>query len=226
MLIKIGLENGFEGRSIAWVLDYPGCLAYGKEGSEAILKVPQALVAYQDWVGEHTSDSWLADLGNFDVRLAEVLEFEAANKPKINWFQDDARPLGQNEVNHGQQVLSWLRADLLDHAGTLKAKELDQTFEGERWSIRGILEHVASAEFWYLERLDLAGLTKCSLAEDTFELLAQVRERMNAALPELAGSEEIRDVDGELWSGRKLLRRAAWHEKDHIQHILRLMTLL
>lgn len=224
MLIKIGLQNGFEGKSIAWVLDYPGCQAYGKDGSEAILKVPQALVAYQSWVGEHTSNSWMTDLGDFDVRLAEVLEEDKAVSPAINWFAHDALPLTQIEVERGLQVLTWLRADLLDWVKPLSDSALDQPFEGERWSIRGILAHVAGAEFWYLDRFGLAGMRKEDLAKDVFERLTQVRARMDAVLPELVGNAEIREVDGELWSGRKILRRAAWHEKDHIQHILRLMT--
>lgn len=224
MLIKIGLQNGFEGKSIAWVLDYPGCLAYGKDASEAIFKVPHALVAYQSWVGEHTSDSWLAGLGDFDVRLAEVLDEDKAVSPAINWFEHDALPLTQNEVERGLQVLTWLRADLLDWVKPLSDRQLDQPFEGERWSIRGILSHVAGAEFWYLDRFGVAGLQEKDLAKDVFERLAQVRERVNTALPELAGNAEVREVDGELWSGRKILRRLAWHEKDHIQHILKLLT--
>lgn len=41
MQIRVGLENGIEGRSLAWVFDNPGCFAYGKNGTEAILRVPQ-----------------------------------------------------------------------------------------------------------------------------------------------------------------------------------------
>jgi hypothetical protein len=226
MLIKIGLENGFEGKSIAWILDYPGCFATGAEGSEAILKVPQALVAYQDWIADHTPDSWLADLGNFDVRLAEVLGVEHDDTRWLNWFQDDARPLSEAEVEHGLLVLEWMRSDLLFHTASLKTHELDQPFEGEQWSIRGILDHLSNAEYWYLGRLGLAGLEKSALSADVFERLAQVRARLNEVLPQLAGSTEVRTVDGVCWSARKVLRRAVWHEKDHIQHILRLMTLL
>ena len=73
MLVKIGSENGFVEQSIAWVFDHPGCFAYGKDDKEAILRVPQALVAYQEWLGKHTEASWLSDLGDFDVRLVETL---------------------------------------------------------------------------------------------------------------------------------------------------------
>ncbi|MDW8214000.1 MAG: hypothetical protein RMJ55_10615 [Roseiflexaceae bacterium] len=29
---------------------------------------------------------------------------------------------------------------------------------------------------------------------------------------------------GEVWSARKVVRRALWHERDHTQHIARLLT--
>ena len=74
MQIRVGLENEFEGRSLAWVLDHPGCFAYGKDGTEAILRVPQALITYREWIGEKTSPSWLTNQEDFDIALAEVFQ--------------------------------------------------------------------------------------------------------------------------------------------------------
>jgi uncharacterized damage-inducible protein DinB len=235
MLIKVGLENNYEGKSIAWVLDHPGCFAYGKDASEAIIKVPQVLIAYKKWIENHTDQSWLADLGDFDVRLVDVFEWYAVNPefdpdPKgvsVNaWFKHDWKSLTTEQVERGVQMLAWARADLLDLITTLTPKQLDQTFEGERWSIRGILRHISNAEFWYLDRLGLAGGVRADLPEDVFDRMAQTRQRTIEVLPTFAGSTTVLGVEGEFWSPRKILRRAAWHEKDHIQHILRLMTLL
>lgn len=226
MLINVDLENGFEGRSIAWVTDHPGCFAYGGNGSEAILRVPQTLVSYQQWLEKHSTESWLADLVDFDVRLVEALEWEGSGQSGPNWFQSDATPLSEMDIDRGLKLLTWSRADLLKLVSELTPSELDQTFEGERWPIRGILGHVAHAEFWYLDRMGLSGLTGRELARDAFERLSQVREKMELALPGMVGNEEVREVDGEKWSARKILRRAMWHEMDHIQHAVRLMTLL
>ncbi len=226
MLLKIGLQNNFENKCLAWVLDYPGCVASGKEASEAIVNVPQTLVSYQSWIGDHTSESWLADLGNFDVKLAEVIDANEKESTKSNWFQHDALPLTSVEVEQGLKILSWLRIDLLDWVSTLNSRHLDQTFTGEKWSIRGVLRHIADAEFWYLGRLGMAGISSMKLPEDVFDRLRVIRELLVKNLPERVGREEICEMEDELWSARKVLRRAAWHEKDHIQHLLRLMTLL
>jgi hypothetical protein len=42
-------------------------------------------------------------------------------------------------------------------------------------------------------------------------------------LPGLSGSKQVMGIDGEFWSPRKLLRRAVWHEYDHIAHIRKLL---
>ena len=103
------MENNIEGRSLAWVLDHPGCFAYGKDGTEAILRVPQALITYREWIGEKTNASWLSTLEDFDIALAEVFEcyndLLGEREIEINaFFQDDARPLSATEIEQGALV--------------------------------------------------------------------------------------------------------------------------
>jgi len=40
-LIKVGVENNYEGRSLAWALDYPGCFDYGSNETEALIRIPK-----------------------------------------------------------------------------------------------------------------------------------------------------------------------------------------
>jgi hypothetical protein len=119
-------------------------------------------------------------------------------------------------------ILEWSRADLLDLTRGLSAGLLERTCPGERWSIAGILKHIGGAEWWYLDRLGLA-FPRADVPADPFERLEKVRAWLNHALPSLAGSAQVLGLDGELWSPRKLLRRAAWHELDHIAHIRKLL---
>jgi uncharacterized damage-inducible protein DinB len=231
MRIRVGLDNKFESkRSIAWALDFPGAFAYGNEGSEALMNLPQALINFTAWANQHAGSEWIS-LGDFDVRLEEA--WESYNAPRgwnaakgeveINaWFRDDWRPLDRAEAMRGVEMLSWSRADLLRIVSDLEAAKLDEQREGERWSIRGILAHVATAEWWYLDRFGLIR-PRNELSKDPYERLAAVRQRLEQALPEMAGVEKVLGVDGEFWSPRKLLRRALWHELDHIGHIAHLL---
>lgn len=238
MHISIGLENGNDDRSIAWALDYPGCFAYGKDAAEAIVSMAPAMVKYQDWVARHTDQSWLAGLGDFDVRLTEVFEDYRIDK-NYNlagpgpgtygveaWFRHDWKPLTAEEVERDRLLLQWSREELLTAVSDLSAAELDAAFPGERWSIRGILSHVASAERWYLECLNLTDLVWAELPTDAFQRLELVREEFNKKMPGLTGHEQVTGKNGELWSPRKLIRRALWHELDHIGHIYQLVIAL
>jgi len=135
MHIRVGLENEFEGRSLAWALDYPGCFAYGPDASTALVRVVPALIAYQDWVGRHTTSSWLTNLGDFDVRLSEVWQVYRLNEDyetipqggyEVNaWFQSDWLPLTRTEVRRAAQLLEWTRADLLSVTADLTDAQLD-----------------------------------------------------------------------------------------------------
>jgi len=233
MLIRIGLENGTEGRSMAWMLDFPGCFAYGKDGPEAILNVPRAVLAYREWLARHTDQSWLADLGDFDVRLVETFDCYDINDTfervpsgtgnEVNaFFLHDWKPLSEEEVRRGLLMLEWSRADLLAAFAGLTTEQLNQERPGERWPINGILNHVGGAEWWYMDNLDLAGVERAQLSKVPTERLSSVRARLRQVLPGLVGSNLVLGKEGEIWSPRKLLRRALWHELDHVEHIHKL----
>jgi len=231
MQIRIGLENEIEGRSLAWVLDHPGCFAYGKDGTEAILRTPQALLTYREWVGEHTDISWLQDLEDFDIALTEIFEcynVKSGDKDiEINaWFNDDTRPLSSMEIERGGALLEWSRTDLEDLISPLTREQLEKKFPGERWNIEGVARHVANANWWYMDRLGLATLELAKTSNNSLERINQVQQLMLQVLPSLTNQSMTVVIDGETWSPRKALRRSIWHMRDHYFHIERLLSLL
>lgn len=232
-LIKVGIENDYENRSIAWVLDYPGCFAYGSSETEALVRVPQALIAFKSWLEGFTRDSWLQNLGDFDIRLVEAVHHHFLNEqyePSLSgtsigaWFHHDWLPLDESEIQRGLSILSWAHQDLYELAASLSEEALDREYVGERWSIRGILRHVADSEWGYLDHLSLIGRTPEQMPEDIWKRLAFTLAQYQALVPSLAGKEEVHGHAGELWSPRKVIRRACWHALDHCQHIHRLIT--
>ena len=230
MLIRTGVENNMEGRSIAWALEHPGCFAYGVDGEAALEALPAAWHSYTAWVAAHAAQSWLPD-EPAEVHLEETWDgytideqFEHAGQGyEVNaWFLHDWKPLTQVEIERGLQVLSWSRADLLATVAGLGEHKLNQSYPGERWSIAGILKHIAGAEWWYLDRLGLA-FPRSEVPERPYERLEKVRGHFTQLLPALADASQVVGVSGEFWSPRKVLRRAAWHELDHIDHIRKLL---
>jgi hypothetical protein len=238
-MFYVGLENGAEGRSQAWVLGHPGCFAYGTDGSEALAAVSQAIRDYRKWITAHTSTSWLTGTDieqserseQSDYRLEETWECYSINSDyelvqdgyEVNaWFRHDWIPLSMEDIQRGLLLLSWGREDLLKLVSSLPVEILARTYPKERWSIAGILKHIGGAEWWYLDRLGLA-FPREDVPEEHFERLKVVREKLVEILPGLAASRQVVGVSGEFWSPRKLLRRAVWHEYDHIAHIRKLL---
>lgn len=230
MQFNIGLENNFEGRSMAWVLGHPGCFAYGKDGVEALTAVPEAIQAYTSWIGSHTQHNWLP-VEEPSVHVAETFECYTIGEDfelniegyEVNaWFRDDWKPLTAEDVARGLLILAWSRVELLETVKDLSEEVLERRYPNERWNIAGILKHTGGAEWWYMDRLGLA-FPRQEVPSDPFERLEKVRAHMIQTLPGLVGSRQVVGIDGEFWSPRKLLRRAAYHERDHIEHLRKLL---
>ncbi|MBE0411215.1 MAG: DinB family protein [Anaerolineales bacterium] len=231
MVYKIGLENGDENRSIAWVLGHPGCFAYGPNGDSALKNTSAAIHDYITWIKDHNQgECWIPE-NEIQISVDDVWEVYAIDENydrvekgySVNaWFHHDWKALTSEDLDQGFKLLSWSRADLLEIIQDLDQNTLDKTFPDERWSIAGIINHIGGAEWWYLDRLGLA-FPREDLPEDPFQRLPVVRNRLLQVLSNLVGSYQVVGVEGEFWSPRKLLRRAVWHERDHAAHIQKLL---
>jgi hypothetical protein len=232
MRIEIGLENNYENKSIAWALDYPGCFAYGSEGTAAIMAFPRAFIGYKERVEALAGQNWI-DFDDIDIHLAESFDCHpvdadqfpaAAGRTVTAFWQVDWKPLTADEINHGLDVMTWSRKDLIGLTRDLPAERLDKELPGEKWNIRGILDHVATTELWLLDRLNILMSESATLPEDIFRRMEATRNIFERTLRDMEGNGLVNGKDGTFWSPRKVLRRAAWHEVDHINHIFRLLN--
>ena len=232
MHIRIGLENNIEGRTLAWALDFPGCFAYGEDEAEALMRLPRALLQYEIWIKDHTSQSWVNfdDLEMHVVERYETFRMSEDYLPapscvgyEINaWFIDDWRPLLQEEITQGLKIFHWQREELLAGLSTLDHKTLTKDRPGQRWNILGIAKHIANAELWYLSRLELTRLSRNNLEDQVEARLQQTESEIDHIFPKFVNEVKVLGTDGEIWSYRKILRRTLWHQRDHIEHIKQL----
>jgi hypothetical protein len=93
----VGLENGIEGRSLAWMLEHPGCFVPGANEEEALAKVPQAIQAYGDWTARHAGEPWLPE---------GRVEFEVVETWTVYHIDRSFEVVGD-----GYSVESWFRHD-------------------------------------------------------------------------------------------------------------------
>ena len=210
--ISIGLEEGPSGAFLVHSLTPPGCVA-GGASREA------ALSAFEEELGPWLDD--LAALGEALPPPEEELQVtvdewvrtdsEVAAGESTACFDADRVPLAPAEIEAGLHRLGDLRGLLLQRVRRLPDAELDREFSGG-WTVRRALEELARAQWWTLSRLGASPLAEVpgrTLARlDTS--MALVVQQFTTLVPRAPGREL--EMDGELWTPRKVLRRLLWLE--------------
>ncbi len=229
LLIRVGVEIDLDGKHTAWALDFPGCFSYGADRSEALLKLPISILNFDYWVRTKTEQPWY-QLGSLDFHVEETFQVEQITykgEPyTINaFFEDDKRPLSAEDVQNYSQIFTWQHQELMAGVETLDKVKLNEIQLGERWSILGILRHLAFAEIWYLHCLGISAPTlpekinSLAAIDESFRLVHEV-------LPTLVEDDRLTEYAQEKWTSRKLIRRLLWHRRDHIDHIRHLVGVI
>jgi predicted RNase H-like HicB family nuclease len=224
MRYQLGVEDMEGEHWIAWVFELLGCVSTGKTRAEAVARAGASIAAYQQWLGEHCSERAFED-PYIDIHVAEIYEAVETEPGYIAnaFFVDDHIPLAKEDVTFVRCLLEGTRADLLTRVARISPEKRAEPIPGDRFgSIDGILGHLGEAEWWYLDRLELA-FPKSELPDEPLERLERVRAHLMLHLDELIGDERVTWPNREGWSARKLIRRTVWHERDHTQHIAKLL---
>jgi hypothetical protein len=216
-------------RWIAWALDLPGCYSPALTESDAVAGAPRHIAAHFSWLKSHDSTLPASDT-TLETEVVETFHsFASPERPDyiVNaLFEDDRRPLSSHDVEAALRLLQWTREDLTAAIRGKTSEQLNAPLPREiGGSVAGVLKHVAGAENWYMQQMGLEARRE-QLGDDPLSMLETVRTNTRARLPELAGDARVVKGDGgELWSGRKVVRRALWHERAHTGHVGRLLGL-
>ena len=226
MRIRIAVEDIEPHHWIAWALDLPACYSSATTAVDAVAFAPRKIVEYFAWSCKHDNSLPIVS-ESIEVQVVETFHsFASREDPEyiVNaFFEDDRCPVGYWEVEIALRLLGWTRQDLLGMLQLITQEQLTKTIPGEsRGSIAGILNHVAIAENWYFGQL---GLGMRDLPSDPLEKIEVVRANTRAQIIKLIGDERVNQTCDELWSGRKIVRRTMWHERDHTQQILQLLSI-
>ena len=209
-----------EGQWIAHASALPGCYAGAGDRETALALVPDAIREFVAWRRMHGETGGVDDA--VDTHVEEIVrEWPDPADPEyiVNaFFASDVPALTADDIRWARERLDWQRAELFAAFDGLSPEVMRQPVDGE-WSIGGILNHTGRAEWWYLERLDLA-LPRDQEPKDWRGRLDMAREQLLRVLTSLEGVARVVVKNAEMWSPRKMLRRALWHERDHTLHLL------
>lgn len=237
--ITVDLEDIELDHWVAYIQGIYGCFSSGKTQQDALNGVIESRNSWDMWVAGRLGGPLYRTKSlihqrpyrpSTTVHVAEIFHsFPAKEDPDylVNaFFQSDIPPLTKDEIQASLALLEYTRTDLIELIQPLFPDKIYQPVPDQRFgTIAAILKHVAVAEWWYCDRL---GLVKdwSSLPDDPLKALEVSRANTRARLPELEGSTLITEKVSERWSARKLVRRALWHERDHTNHIRKLLEIV
>lgn len=225
MIYHVGVNDIEPDHWVAWVFDLHGCFSKADSHDRAVAEVPGAIKKYFGWLRTHNHPV-LHEEKSVEVLLAEDIASSVLQDGYIAnaFFEDDRRPLAVEDVDEIRKLLSYTREDLLALIEQITPDEIDRAIEGEvQTSIRGILNHIATAERWYFDRLDMA-FDRKELPPAILSRLEVTRNYTVSMLPRFTGMVQIAEKRGEKWSARKVVRRTLWHEIAHTRQIARYVS--
>jgi len=225
MLYQLGTEDIEPNHWVAWVFELLGCYSKASHREDAISNAPLMIAQHFEWLSSHNYKA---------PRVAEPIEVEVSESFNsfisegdyiVNaFFKDDRRLLSHDEIEHALRLLEYTRSDLLQVIQRISSDRLDRPIRGEvQGTIRGILNHLAWAEWWYFDRLNLA-FKEEEMPEDVMSMLEKVRAHTRRQLLQLVSDTTITKRIGEQWSARKIVRRTLWHERAHTQQNIRYLN--
>jgi hypothetical protein len=227
MRIRVAVEDIEPDHWVAWALDLPACFSSEISAEGAIRNAPQKIAEHFAWLLIRDKLSLVV---NEPIEVEVVETFHSfASKENPNYlvnglFDDDRRALGYWDVKIALRLLDWTRQDLLSVLQTAYKNQYIKVLSSEaRGSIAEVLNHIAISENWYFNQLGF-GLEQSRLPKDALEKLAMVRANSREQLIKMIGDNRVTKNCDELWSGRKIMRRTLWHERDHFQQVIQLLT--
>ena len=212
----------------AWVPSLPGCFCEAPAEGEALARMPAVIAEYLAWLHRHGEE---APSDTADVEVIErIVTAPGRGEP---CFAADRIPASEEDIERALRLMSHARQELGALIGDLPEAVLDWRPAADKWSIREIVSHIASAEGYYRASL-LAEQPEREPPVERFDLALQ-REHAIAHLRSLTGEQRARvfrptwpwrEDEGEEWPVRKALRRFIYHERFHTRDIQQTLSWL
>ncbi len=222
---------------MAHVEGLPGCFVWDKTRTKALRRLPDAI---KDFL------SFLRKQGERNLKIPKRIKFEIVETrkgtcpvicpSKAALFSYDLIPPSTDYIKRSLRWMRHNRKELLSKVKKLPHDILDWRPDKDIRSIRETLNHIATAEWWYLSRLkDFKQLYPVPEypSEEIFEKLKRYREIAVRILKDLTPAVRKRinvpkkytKFKDEKWTAGKVLRRFLEHEREHIDTIEKTLTL-
>ena len=198
------VTNLDDGTFYAVLPSLPGCAANGKTREEAVERCRDVARAYIDLLRER------------DVRIEhDVFDpqtLEVRDAPEPNTVPEDFAPVEEHDLRDFLHRFEALHASLLDRVKDLSQEELERKPTEGEWSLREMLQHVASTEVGLLARLE-------PWPRGGFGTLNAVRRIVvqRFSVMDAGDAQGEHTILGRRWTTKKVARRLLEHTFEHFR---------
>jgi hypothetical protein len=217
--ISIALETNGEGY-IGYIVELPGAYVRGKNKEEAIGKTKNEVISYIKWLG--IEPDWPNDVKIVQIHQSSLTVEDADNEilldadrenPSKNEFDELCRLV----IKSGETFIQiYNDAEFKDWIDETKIRK---TFYGDNpASIKQIYEHVNNCQLYYLSRLKIDNDSEGDFLTLRMFCLERLKNFYDSA-----DNSRVINMDNELWTLKKVLRRFIWHDRIHSRAMMRIL---
>jgi hypothetical protein len=219
--ISIAFETNGKG-VMGFLVDLPGAFVRGEDEEEALSKLRHEIKSYLDWLG-----ILRASQANWQIVQRHYCQLMVEDADGEILLDADRGVLPEEEF----QILARLvrcsarTFESLYDSSALKywvdPSRARRTFYGEcPKTIQEIFDHVNSTQHYYFSRVGLLPSKEQTDFMATRELYTDGIEHLFRS----QGNSRIHDIDNELWTLKKILRRFIWHDRIHGKAVTRILA--
>ena len=218
-VVSIAFETNGRGY-IGFIVELPGAFIRDRTEKEAIAKVSGEVNLYLKWLGIEQQPGYKIQVVQ---RHRSSLMVEDADNEIL--LEADKKVMGGEEFSKLLDLV-WFSGETFSQLyTTAKFKDwidkarIRKTFYGDNPKTIGeIFDHVKYCQYYYLSRM--------KIMEEVEGNLMTIREFCLEKLEALYRKHDnslIFEVDNELWTLKKVLRRFIWHDRIHGKAITRIL---
>jgi len=182
----------------------PGCAANAKTRDEAVERCREVARAYIDLLRER------------DVRIEHDVfdpeRLEVRDAPEPNTVPEGFTPVEEHDLRDFLHRFEALHAALVDRVADMTQEELERKPSEGEWSLREMLQHVASTEIVLLSRLEPWPRGGFGAFNAVRRIVVQRFSVMDAG-----DAQGEHTILGRRWTAKKVARRFLEHAFEHLR---------
>jgi hypothetical protein len=219
--ISIAFETNGKG-FMGFLVDLPGAFVRGEDEEEALSKVGHEARSYLDWLGilRASPTKWQVVQRHYCQLMVEDADGEILlDADGGTLLEEEFQILARLVHRSARTFKSLYDSSALKH--WVDPARARRTFYGEcPKTIQEVFDHVNATQSYYFSRTGLLPSKEETDFMATRELYTTGIERLFQS----QGNSKVYDVDNELWTLKKILRRFVWHDRIHGKAITRILA--